>query len=116
MIMIGDALGVAPEDRADLLRWSDEMVSGLSGVSSSDEAMLRAANAFADYEAYSQRVIAQRRAQPGTSDLMGVLVDAEIDGDRLDDPELVYESLLILVGRRRDDPPRHQRRDGGADR
>ena len=32
MIMIGDALGVAPEDRADLLRWSDDMVSGLSGV------------------------------------------------------------------------------------
>ena len=27
MIMIGDALGVAPEDRDDLLRWSDDMVS-----------------------------------------------------------------------------------------
>ena len=25
MIMIGDALGVRPEDRADLLRWSDDM-------------------------------------------------------------------------------------------
>ena len=27
MIMIGDMLGVAPEDRDDLLRWSDDMVS-----------------------------------------------------------------------------------------
>ncbi len=26
MVMIGDALGVAPEDRDDLLRWSDDMV------------------------------------------------------------------------------------------
>ena len=26
MIMIGDMLGVAPEDRDDLLRWSDDMV------------------------------------------------------------------------------------------
>ena len=54
MIMIGDALGVAPEDRADLLRWSDDMVSGLSGVTSSEEAMARAANAFGEYEAYSR--------------------------------------------------------------
>ena len=29
MILIGDMLGVAPEDRADLLRWSDDMVSAL---------------------------------------------------------------------------------------
>jgi cytochrome P450 family 142 subfamily A polypeptide 1 len=27
MVMIGDALGVAPEDREDLLRWSDDMVT-----------------------------------------------------------------------------------------
>jgi cytochrome P450 family 142 subfamily A polypeptide 1 len=98
MIMIGDALGVAPEDRADLLRWSDDMVSSLSGASSSEEAMMRAANAFLEYEAYSTRVIGQRRERPGTPDLMGVLVEAEVDGDRLDDAELVYESLLILVG------------------
>ncbi len=98
MIMIGDALGVAPEDRSDLLRWSDDMVSGLSGVTSSDEAMLRAANAFSEYEAYSGRVIAQRRACPGTDDLMGILVDAEVGGDRLDDAELNMESLLILIG------------------
>ncbi len=28
MIMIGDALGVRPEHRADLLRWSDDMLRG----------------------------------------------------------------------------------------
>jgi cytochrome P450 family 142 subfamily A polypeptide 1 len=101
MIMIGDALGVAPDDRDDLLRWSDDMVSGLSGVSSSDEAMVRAANAFSDYETYSGRVIADRRAQSPEQrgdDLMSILVHADVDGDRLDDPELVMESLLILIG------------------
>ena len=30
LIMIGDALGVAPEDRADLMRWSDDMLRGLT--------------------------------------------------------------------------------------
>ena len=98
MIMIGDALGVAPEDRDDLLRWSDDMVSSLSGSASSEEALMRAMNAFSEYEAYSARVIAERRDNPGGQDLMGILVDAEVDGDRLDDLELLHESLLILVG------------------
>ena len=31
MVLIGDMLGVAPEDRDDLLRWSDDMVSSQSG-------------------------------------------------------------------------------------
>ena len=30
MVLIGDMLGVAPEDRDDLLRWSDDMVSAQS--------------------------------------------------------------------------------------
>jgi cytochrome P450 family 142 subfamily A polypeptide 1 len=98
MIMIGDALGVAPDDRDDLLRWSDDMVSALSGSTSTDEALMKAATAFNDYSEYSRRVIGDRRGAPGTQDLMGVLVDAELDGDRLDDDELVHESLLILIG------------------
>ncbi|HVC68045.1 MAG TPA: cytochrome P450, partial [Acidimicrobiales bacterium] len=31
-------------------------------------------------------------------DLIGTLVHAEIDGDRLDESSLIYESLLILIG------------------
>ncbi len=98
MVMIGDALGVAPEDRDELLRWSDDMVSALSGSSSSEEALTRAMNAFIGYGEYCSGVIAERRANPGTDDLMGILVDAEVDGERLDDLELIHESLLILIG------------------
>jgi cytochrome P450 family 142 subfamily A polypeptide 1 len=96
MIMIGDALGVAPEDREDLLRWSDEMLSALTGHQS-DEDMVKAATAFGDYTAYAHRVIDDRRREP-TDDLMSVLVHAEVEGDRLDDDSIVQESLLILVG------------------
>jgi cholest-4-en-3-one 26-monooxygenase len=101
MIMIGDALGVAPADRTELLRWSDDMVSSLSGSTSSEEAIVRAATAFADYEAYSGRVIADRRAETDGArhdDLVSILVHAEVDGDRLDDVEVTMESLLILIG------------------
>jgi cholest-4-en-3-one 26-monooxygenase len=96
MIMIGDALGVVPEDRADLLRWSDDMVKGQS-VTVTAEQLEAAANAFGEYTSYASAVIEDRRACP-VDDLMSVLVHAEVDGDRLDHDELVHESLLILVG------------------
>jgi len=97
MVMIGDALGVEPEDRSDLLQWSDDMVSALSN-SASEEAMARAGNAFSNYTGYASNVIADRRRRAPQDDLMSVMVHAEVDGDSLDDDELVQESLLILVG------------------
>ena len=97
IIMIGDMLGVAPDDRDDLLRWSDDMLKGQG--SPDPDAMINA----------TQRV---RRSTPTTSipsstiagrpatrdDLVGVLCHAEIDGDSLDDDSLVHETLLILIG------------------
>src|SRR5256885_5706922 len=96
MIVIGDMLGVLPPDRDRLLRWSDDMVSAQGG-NVSEAAIIRAAEAFAEYDAYAREVVAARRAEP-TDDLMSVLVHAEVDGDRLDDDEIVHESLLILIG------------------
>ena len=51
MIMIGDMLGVAPEDRDDLLRWSDDMVSAQSG-SATEEQYAAAMNAMTEYTAF----------------------------------------------------------------
>jgi len=97
MIVIGDMLGVAPEDRGDLLRWSDDLIAGLS-LSAPPEAIAAAARAAAEYREYCTRVVADRRARPPQDDLMSILVHAEIDGERLDDEALLHESLLILVG------------------
>jgi cytochrome P450 family 142 subfamily A polypeptide 1 len=94
LIVIGNMLGVAPEDRGELLAWSDALLGSLGG---GDERIMAAAQAFFDYSNYATRVIADRRERP-TDDLMSVLVHAEIDGDRLDEPALIMESLLILVG------------------
>ena len=46
MIMIGDALGIAPADRGRLLEWSDDMVCGLVGGAGGDEAMAKATESF----------------------------------------------------------------------
>ena len=94
MIVIGDMLGVAPADRDDLLRWSHGMLASLTGE---PEAVEVAAQAFGRYVEYAHTMIEDRRAKP-REDLFSVLVHAEVDGDRLDDDEIVFESLLLLIG------------------
>jgi len=96
MIVIGDMLGVAPEDRGDLLRWSDDMLKSLG--SPDPTASDAAAVAAFEYAEYIMARIAERRSDGRTDDLVGTLVHAEIEGDRLDEDSLVYETLLILIG------------------
>jgi cytochrome P450 family 142 subfamily A polypeptide 1 len=96
MIVIGDMLGVAPEDRDDLLRWSDDMLKALG--SPEPGAMDKAALAAIEYTEYITAVAEQRKRDNQAEDLIGTLVHAEIDGDRLDDSSIIYESLLILIG------------------
>ena len=96
MIVIGDLLGVEPEDRDRLLRWSDDLITG-SCSSAAPEAVEAATRAFAEYAAYHGRVVERRRERPG-NDLVSVLLAAEIDGERLSGDELLHDSLLILVG------------------
>jgi cholest-4-en-3-one 26-monooxygenase len=97
MIVIGDLLGVLPEDRDRLLRWSEEMLAAATATASPDLAA-RAAKAGLEYAQYALGVIGDRRGRPPGDDLMSVLVHAEIDSQKLDDEALVHESLLILVG------------------
>ena len=96
MIVIGDMLGVAPEDRDALLRWSDDMVKALG--SPDPTAMYAAAVAAMEYAEYITAVVEQRRRDHQSDDLVGTLVHADIDGDKLDESSLIYETLLILIG------------------
>jgi cytochrome P450 family 142 subfamily A polypeptide 1 len=96
MVMIGDMLGVPPEDRDDLLRWSDDMLKAQSG-SATEEQFISAMNAMTEYTTFCTHAVAQRQETP-TDDLMSVLVHAEVDGDRLEPLDILHESLLILIG------------------
>lgn len=77
-----------------LLEWSELLLEGTSGDL---DALDRAGEAFGQYWAYQLSVIEDRRKTRG-DDLVSVLVDAEIDGDSLDEESLIWESLLILIG------------------
>ncbi len=96
MAVIGDMLGVLPEERGMLLKWSDDLVTGLS--SHIDDTTAQAVmEAFGAYTTFTMDIIGKRRAEP-TEDLFSILVNAEVEGQRMSDDEIVMETLLILIG------------------
>ena len=96
LIMIGDMLGMPPDDFETLLRWSETMLKATSS-SATPEDMEAAAQAGGEYFSYVAGAIAERKTSP-SDDLLSILVHATIDGDRLSEEEIAHESLLILVG------------------
>jgi cytochrome P450 family 142 subfamily A polypeptide 1 len=95
LIVIGDMLGVDPAEHGRLLEWSEAMILGTGATTLAR--VDGAARAFDEYVAYQRGVLADRRAHP-RDDLVSILVHAEVDGERLDDDELLMETLLILIG------------------
>ncbi|MBU3706880.1 MAG: cytochrome P450 [Mycobacterium sp.] len=96
MAVIGDMLGVAPADRATLLAWSDDMVVALTS-SASEEIRAAAVESLSAYATFMQEMIAARRREPA-EDLVSVLINADVGGEKLTDDQIVYETLLILIG------------------
>lgn len=96
MAVIGDMLGVLPSERDKLLEWSDDLVCGLSSTVD-EQTIQKLMETFAAYTAFTMETIADRRANP-TDDLFSVLVNAEVEGQRMSDDEIVFETLLILIG------------------
>ncbi|OFB37459.1 cytochrome [Mycolicibacterium sp. (ex Dasyatis americana)] len=110
MAVIGDLLGVRPQDREMFLKWSDDLVTSLSSKMS--EVDLEATmNAYLAFTQFTQGLIDARRAQP-TEDLIGVMTHAVIDGEQLTDQEIIQDTLLILVGG--DETTRHTLTGGTA--
>jgi cytochrome P450 family 142 subfamily A polypeptide 1 len=94
LVVIADMVGIPPADRGNALMWSDAMLASLSGGPGS---LQRAAEAFSAFSEYATQLVAARRREP-TSDLVTVLAHAEVEGDRLADDEIIFETLLLLVG------------------
>ena len=111
MAVIGDMLGVAPEDRATLLAWSDDLVVALSSTAS-EETLAASVAALLAYNEFMAATIERRRGEP-TDDLVSVLIAAEVDGERLTDEQITSETLLILIGG--DETTRHTLSGGTAE-
>ena len=96
LILIGNMLGFEQSSYDDLLRWSDDMLKGTT--SNNPSAALKARDAGIAFREYQMAVIADRRSNGLGDDLVSVLMQAEVDGQGLDDESLVMETLLILIG------------------
>ncbi|MCA1727348.1 MAG: cytochrome P450 [Actinobacteria bacterium] len=96
MRVIGELMGFPSGDGDRLLAWSDEMIAALGAPDPA--AMDRATVAFAEYRAYLQPFVEDRRRTGDASDLIGIFVNAEIDGERLDNDALAFEIVNLLIG------------------
>jgi cytochrome P450 len=93
MDVISELVGVPKADRDELRRLADLLVHREEGVLDVPPAGIDAAFQLAGY--YSE-MLAQRRRKR-TDDLTSALLDAEIDGDRLDDDEILAFLFLMVV-------------------
>ncbi len=96
LVMIADMLGFDPKDWEQLLEWSDTML--MSQGSNDPDAITKATTAFVEWDTYVRELIEQRRKAMSADDLLGVLVQGEVDGDKLDDDSIVHEAILLLIG------------------
>jgi len=90
LLVIADLLGVPGADRARFKRWSDAIID--AGTQPTSDNMAQSGELLA----YFDGVLAERRRRPA-DDLISVLVHSEIDGERLEDFDLLMFCMTLLV-------------------
>jgi cytochrome P450 len=103
VIVIAELLGIPPSDRPLFRRWADVLIGqdvdpdqGL--VEAGAQAVTAVAPTVREMNAYFLEHIGSRRDRPG-GDLTSRLVQAQVDGERLADEEIVgFVGLLLIAG------------------
>ena len=91
MYMIGELMGLPESDHDTLLHWSDLFATGGEEIRSEVE------QAVMQWNDYIMAKVAERRLQPG-DDLVSLVVNADWEGESLSDIDIMFETMLILVG------------------
>jgi cytochrome P450 family 142 subfamily A polypeptide 1 len=119
LIVIAEMMGLDPEQRGNLYKWSDAMMAGDSAVEPDDPRLHTAAEAFGAYAVMCQALIEERRANPGANDDIisslteafdegalaredrgGAAVSAEDlpNGELTDDELFMFLVLIVVAG------------------
>ena len=104
VIVIAELLGIPSTDRPTFHRWADTLFDQ-SNIDPDDslqkvgeEAVASVTPTMHEMNTYLLDYIRSRRDNPG-QDLTSKLLEAEVDGERLDDQEIVgFVGLLLLAG------------------
>ena len=100
VIVIAELLGIPAEDRVVFRRWADVLLSRTeqNTLPLDESALEKFVPTIREMNDYLLAHIRQRRAHPA-ADLTSKLVSAEVDGERLDDQEIVgFVGLLLIAG------------------
>ncbi|GAB1691190.1 cytochrome P450 [Krasilnikovia sp. M28-CT-15] len=104
VIVIAELLGIPASDRPVFRRWADALFDRADvGPEQSlrdarSQAMAAAGPVMRDMNAYLLEHIRARRQDQG-ADLTSKLIQAEVDGERLDDEEIIgFVGLLLIAG------------------
>ncbi len=94
LLVIAELLGVPQEDRRMVFDWSNRMIG--SEDPEYQVAGDAAGEAAVAVFSYAEELAAKRRLAP-SQDLVSVLLDAEVEGEKLDQLELDLFFLLLIV-------------------
>ena len=95
VIVIAEMLGVPPEDRAQFKIWSDQRARTLEpSIDARERALADSANKALNN--YFRPIIEERRAAP-QDDIVSALAQAEEEGDRLTELEMLNMLRLLLI-------------------
>ncbi|MCI0856599.1 MAG: cytochrome P450, partial [Chloroflexi bacterium] len=92
--VIAELIGIPQEDRHQIFQWSNQMIA--VGDPEYSPTMDVATKAAAGMFEYSSKLTADRRENP-KDDLLTVLLNAEVEGEKLEDTELNMFFLLLAV-------------------
>jgi cytochrome P450 family 142 subfamily A polypeptide 1 len=117
LIVIAEMMGLDPEQRIKLYKWSDAMMAGDSASDAPDDPlMLGAAEAFGEYATMCIELITERRANPGAkTDIISALTrafdegeltredrggaeDVALGGELTDDELIMFLVLIVVAG------------------
>ena len=95
VIVIAEMLGIPPEDRAQFAVWSDQRARILEPTLSPEERETADA-AMRSLDEYLMPIISERKADP-KDDIISALAQAEEEGDKLTEREVLIMLRLLLV-------------------
>ena len=99
-MMIADILGVPRHDRDLFKSVSSDVVKFMNRANPNQELTLafarHADSSLAGFRAYLRTLIAERRHEP-RDDMVSILVQCEIEGEKLDEEELLANLVLFLI-------------------
>ena len=94
-VVIAEMIGVPTSDRDDFKEWSDQFARVLEPNLSEAELDLAFETALR-FDGYFKGIIAKRREDP-RDDLISRLIEAEEEGDKLTEDEMIVTLRLLLV-------------------